>query len=189
MSNSPSLTITELRELLDYNPLTGTLTWKTRGPHLFRGSQQSPEHSAKIWNARHAGKPALATLNADGYPHGAIFGETYSAHTVCWALHHGAWPVHGIDHENGNRSDNRATNLRDVPGAVNSKNQRRNRRNTSGITGVHLHRRTGKWVASIKADGKMKNLGYFVTKEAAAEARQQANQRYGYHANHGRIAA
>jgi len=187
--NKPEITIETLHRLLDYNPLSGALTWKPRDESMFKGSQQAPEHSCKIWNSRHAGESALTALNGDGYLHGAVLGITLSAHTVCWALHHGERPLHGIDHENGNRADNRALNLRDVPGAVNSKNQRRNRRNTSGVTGVHLHRRTGKWVASIKAEGKVKNLGYFATIEAAADVRRQASECYGYHQNHGRVAA
>ncbi|XUG57626.1 HNH endonuclease [Bordetella pertussis] len=37
---------------------------------------------------------------------------------------YGAWPTQNIDHVNGDRSDNRIANLRDVPQAVNMQNRR-----------------------------------------------------------------
>lgn len=178
-----------VRELIEYCPLTGALTWKSRGPEHFNCSTQSAEHSAKIWNSRNAGQPALSTKNGNGYLHGAIFGQTVTAHSVAWVIHHGAWPEHGIDHEDGDRLNNRIKNLRDVPDAENAKNQKRNRRNTSGVTGVSYFHRTKKWVAMIKGDGKVRNLGYFRTIEEAAAARKAAEKKYGFHPNHGRVAA
>lgn len=183
------LTIELLRALIDYDPITGILIWKPRTPDMFSGTEQAPEHSCKIWNSGNAGRPALNCPNKAGYLHGAIFGKTLAAHKVAWAIHHGAWPVHGIDHVRGKEAGNGIDNLRDVPGAVNSKNQKRRASNTSGVTGVSFFARTGKWVAMIKGDGKVRNLGYFHTREEAAAARKAADQRYGFHANHGRAAA
>lgn len=183
------ISVEMLRRLISYDPDTGTLTWIARTPDLFNCTEQSPEHSCKIWNSRNAGRPALATPNGNGYLHGAIFGITITAHSAAWALHNGAWPLHGIDHEDGDRTNNRPGNMRDVPDAVNAKNQKRSARNTSGVTGVSLHRRTGKWVAMIKGDGKVRNLGYFDTVEKAAARRREAERQYGFHPNHGRVAA
>lgn len=188
MSNRPKLTPAIVAGLLDYDPVTGGLTWRERTAEHFFGAEQSREHSCKIWNARNAGQPALRTKNKNGYYHGAIHGHTITAHKAIWAIVHGKWPEHQIDHENGDRLDNRLSNLRDVPGSVNSKNMKQNCRNTSGYTGVHLHRPTGKWVASIKGAGKVRNLGYFASKEAAHAARLAASERFGFHANHGRVA-
>lgn len=183
------LSIDLLHSLIDYDAETGILTWKARTPDMFRSTRQAPEHSCKIWNAANAGRPALATKNGNGYLHGAIFGVTVTAHSVAWALHHGRWPTYGVDHENGDRTDNRIGNMRDVPDAVNAKNQKQNARNTSGVTGVSYFKRTRKWVAMIKGDGKVRNLGYFNTIEEAAAARKSAERRYGFHPNHGRVAA
>lgn len=188
MSNRPKLTPAIVAGLLDYDPVTGGLIWRERTVEHFFGAEQSREHSCKIWNSRNAGQLALRTKNKNGYYHGAIHGQTITAHKAIWAIVHGKWPEHQIDHENGDRLDNRLSNLRDVPGSVNSKNMKRNCRNTSGYTGVHLHRRTGKWVASIKGAGKVRNLGYFASKEAAHAARLAASERFGFHANHGRAA-
>lgn len=178
-----------LRELLEYDPTSGSLVWRPRRPEHFGGAQQDPAHSCKIWNTRFAGKQALNARNGSGYRQGAIFGRTISAHTVAWALHTGHYPQHGIDHINGDEGDNRIANLRDVPAQTNSKNQARNVRNTSGVTGVHFDQRTGKWVASIKAGGRVRNLGYFATLDEAAAARRVASEHFGFHPNHGRVAA
>ncbi len=178
-----------LRELLQYEAASGRLIWLAREAKHSFGAEQSAEHTAKIWNAKYAGKPALVALNQNGYQHGTIFGKFYSAHRVAWALHFGEWPENGIDHINGDRTDNRISNLRDVPDRVNAKNQKQNCRNTSGVTGVHLHKKTGRWVASIKGEGKVRNLGYYRTIEEAAAVRSEAEKKYGFHPNHGRKAA
>lgn len=54
-------------------------------------------------------------------------GHGYKAHRLAWLLHYGVWPKHEIDHINGNRADNRISNLRDVPHHVNQMNQKRHR--------------------------------------------------------------
>jgi hypothetical protein len=177
-----------LRQLIDYDPASGELTWLPRGPEWFFGEEQSPEHSAKIWNRVNADKPALSHKGEHGYRYGAVFGHQFRSHRVAWAIHHGEWPVHEIDHIDGDRANNCIANLRDVPGSVNSKNLSRRRTNTSGVTGVSWFARTNKWVAMIKGDGKVRNLGYFHTIEEAAAARKAAEKRYGFHENHGRAA-
>ena len=189
MTTKQELTIETLRLLIAYCPETGTLTWKARTPDLFLGTQQSSEHSCKIWNVKYAGEPALASFDGRGYLHGAIFARSVSAHQAAWAIHFGFWPTHGIDHINGIKDDNRIINMRDVPDAENAKNQKRNVRNTSGVTGVSWFARTNRWVAMIKGDGKVRNLGYFKTIEEAAAARKVAEAKYDFHPNHGRIAA
>jgi hypothetical protein len=50
--------------------------------------------------------------------------------------------------------------------------------NTSGIRGVWLDKRNGRWGASIWVNNKTKHLGKFDTKEEAAEVRKQAEQKY-----------
>ena len=44
------------------------------------------------------------------------------AHRIAWFLYHGKWPEKYIDHINGNRSDNRIENLREVSHSENCKN-------------------------------------------------------------------
>lgn len=92
----------------------------------------------------------------------------------------GVWPDFGIDHIDGDTSNNALSNLRDVPQEVNNRNAKLNSHNTSGHNGVY--RRNDLWVAQI---GK-KTLGRFVNLDEAVYARNAANIKYGYHSNHGR---
>lgn len=50
--------------------------------------------------------------------------------------------------------------------------------NTSGITGVSLHKQTNKWRAYIEYDQKYIHLGLFDTKEEAIKARKLAEIKY-----------
>lgn len=56
--------------------------------------------------------------------------KQYMAHRVAWALYHGRWPKHTIDHINRDGTDNRIQNLRDVPQAVNNRNKSKYKKKT-----------------------------------------------------------
>ena len=89
-------------------------------------------------------------------------GKPYRAHHIAWFLTYGVWPDGDIDHINGNRSDNRIANLRDVSHSVNLQNQRKPQsKNSSGFLGVSRNKAEGKWKATIQTNGKQKHLGYF----------------------------
>ena len=75
------------------------------------------------YGAVEIGQIAGYVNKGDGYIRFEHRGEQYVAHRVAWALHHGDWPEHTIDHINRDRSDNRLENLRDVPQAVNNTNK------------------------------------------------------------------
>ena len=62
-------------------------------------------------------------------------------------------------------------NCRWATKATQSYNQRISVVNTSGHTGVHYYKNTGRWTAYINLNGKRKHLGYFDTKELAIKAR------------------
>lgn len=100
----------ELRQLVEYDPETGFLTWK-------------PRDGNARFNSKLAGKPALAQPSK-GYRTGRIKGKNYKAHRAAWAVTHGEWPQGQIDHINGDRSDNRLSNLRAVSQSENGKNQK-----------------------------------------------------------------
>jgi hypothetical protein len=51
-------------------------------------------------------------------------------------------------------------------------------RNTSGFRGVYFHSRLGKFVASIRIDGRNRHLGYFDDNEEAASVAEKARQQY-----------
>lgn len=109
--HAPMLEITHpispevLRELLTYNPDTGKLFWKPRPSEMFKN-----DRGYCSWNTRHAHAEAFTSLNPQGSLTGSIFGKTYLAHRVAWALYHGEWPS-SLNHVNGRHDDNRITNL------------------------------------------------------------------------------
>ena len=114
---------------------------------------------------------------------GRIFSRDYQAHRIIWLWMTGRWPVVEIDHRNRNRADNRFKNLHEVTG--NQQNQRNasRRNNKSGFTGVYMI--NGKYIAHIKVNKRLIYLGTFPTIEAAAAARQAANEKYGFSTGHG----
>jgi len=154
----------ELVELLDYNPRTGRFTWRQRGREWFVS-----DVSWRRWNTKYAGKPAL-TADQQGYKAGTVLGKRYLAHRIAWFFQFGSWPKNQIDHINGDRSDNRIQNLRDVTQAENRKNNRLYATNTSGHAGVDFMPKKGRWRARIGSE----HLGVFRTKSEAILARKKA---------------
>lgn len=97
----------------------------------------------------------------------------------------GEWP-NEIDHINHVRDDNRWINLRDGTRSDNQKNASMRTDNKSGFLGVSWSNEVNKWRAQAMVNHKVKSLGYFDDKFEAICARASANNKYGYHENHGR---
>jgi hypothetical protein len=75
-----------------------------------------------------------------------------------------------VDHKNGNRLDNRKSNLVLSTSQLNGANRAVIGRASSGIRGVNLNKSTGKWQAVQKVNYKNHYLGLYTTVEEAAEA-------------------
>ena len=121
------------------------------------------------------------SLNSEGYRNIWIKGKSYKAHRLIWFFLKGYFPEHYIDHINRNKADNRIENLREVNPKCNAHNCNIAINNTSGITGVSMYSKTGKWYAQIMdSNGKYKNLGYYDSKYDAACARYCGELQYGY---------
>ncbi len=175
-----TLPIETLHRLLSFNPDTGVLVWKKRPLDLCANLRL-----CNSWNAIWAGKPALTSVDHNGYPMGHVLGRKCPAHRVLWALVHGEWPDQ-IDHINGIKTDNRLLNLRSVTKLENFKNRRLSKNNRSGTMGVSLRLETGQWRASIRDENSRQiSLGHFAVKDDAIAARKAAELQYGYHENHG----
>lgn len=182
--------VAALRELLMLDPDSGTLTWAHREPKWFQAiSNRTAEHAANNWNSRHAGKPALCGPHINGYLSGHVLGAPCLAHRVVWAMHVGTWPESGVDHINGCKTDNRIANLRLADHIVNARNMKLMSTSKTGITGVSFDSERGKFYASIRFGGKTKSLGRFDRIEDAVAARSAANEKCGFHKNHGRTTA
>ena len=168
------LTQEVLKEFLHYTPATGLFVWL--------------ERNMQAWNTKYAGKVA-GYVNTDRggkqYRRIRLFGKDFAAHRLAWLYVYGSFPTNHIDHINQDSLYNSITNLRDVSNATNTKNQKLCKRNTSGHTGVVWTARLEKWTAQIGVDGKVLHLGCFSLLSDAVIARKAAENKYGFHGNHG----
>ena len=161
MKPKPLPTQELLRACLHYDPNTGELTWLTRPAWSFPIQElRTPEHIANAWNAAWAGKPALDAIAKNGYKKGCINGVYYYAHRVIWALVYGEDPD-DIDHNDGNRTNNRICNLYSRSRSGNLKNRKLSRNNTSGYHGVSYSNRHKLWHVSIHHNGNPIHIGWF----------------------------
>lgn len=145
------ITAKRLRELLNYDPLTGVFTFRLARKGRF----------AKV------GEIAGRIRPDDGGRRLGLDGGRYWGNQIAWLYVTGEWPSLAVDHINGDRSDDRFANLRLATGSENLANARRPRHNTSGLKGANWHAKAGKWRATIKKDRTPIHIGYFAT---AAEA-------------------
>ena len=106
-----------------------------------------------------------------------VDGKLQFSHRLIFMLHHG-WAPDEIDHIDGDAANNRIENLRPASRAQNQWNSRLRKDNTSGVKGVVWYAPTKKWTAQIKANGKRKRLGYYNTREDAADAIRNAQHMF-----------
>ena len=161
------LTSERLKELLHYDPSTGLFIRKT-----------------KVTGSVNIGD--IAGHGVHGYIVIEINSMPYRAHRLAWLYVYDVWPKEYIDHVNHIRDDNRITNLREVTRTLNQRNRTKRKDNKSGMTGVYPYGVSGKWGVNIGDDGKQVYLGCFFDKFEAICCRKSAENKYGYHENHGR---
>lgn len=163
-ANMTELTVEYARKCISYDPSSGIFTSR-----LFMGSGK-----------RLPGDP-LGSVGSHGYMTTMVAGRAYLLHRLAWFMVHGRWPKEAIDHIDQNKLNNRLSNLRECTLGENNWNLPLSPLNSSGVTGVHWDKRSGRWMATIRADGKTKYLGKFKQKDDAASAYQSAVSRYRGH--------
>jgi hypothetical protein len=157
MATANFISHSRLLELLSYSPSTGVFMWNgDRGGRSFKN------------------KPA-GHLKTNGYIEITVDGWRYNAHRLAWYYTYGKWPKNDIDHINGERSDNRIENLRDVFPYLNFQNvSLRSSKNSTGVRGVSKIR--DKFRAEIRVQNKRLHLGVFDSIDDAAKAYLHAKQ-------------
>jgi hypothetical protein len=163
------LTQKVLQEYLVYNPCTGDFTWL-----------KSPANIIKIGDK--AGK-----IVKSRYCSIQLKGERYPAHRLAWLYMYGEWPKQHIDHIDGNPFNNKINNLRECTPQTNQRNAKLRADNKTGLPGVKLMDKTPiRWRSVVRVDGKDIHLGVYYSFFEACCARKSAENKYGFHYNHGR---
>jgi hypothetical protein len=83
-----------------------------------------------------------------------------------------------VDHIGHNLLDCRKNNLRFVTPSQSAQNEGLQKNNTSGCTGVHWHKQTGMWRATIIINGEYITIGHFNDLDKAIKARKEAEEKY-----------
>ncbi len=167
-----------MSRFLNYNPDTGVFSWGTPNVEDFK-----TKAAYKAWVTRSLKSTPGVEHNA-GYLAIIIRGSSYLAHRIAWAMFHGDTKKE-IDHINGDKKDNRISNLRVVNKQENQRNSKIPKNNKSGVVGVRRYRDGIRWLSFICIDGKQKHIGIFESIDLAKEARRKAEFEYGFHPNHG----
>lgn len=140
-----------LKELFNYDEMTGVFTWKVSRGGVLAGSVAGGADSCGYWQMRFCGTKA-------------------SCHRLAWLYVYGELPADELDHINGIKTDNRIANLRPATRADNMRNIGARKSSKSGIKGVSWDSQHGNYRAQIMHNGKKYNLGRFDDPGAAAEA-------------------
>lgn len=158
-----------LKTLLSYNKETGDFIWIATKP-----------------KAKHSIGDIAGCTRKDGYKIVKINQKPYLMHRLAWLYVYGSYPIAAIDHINGNTSDNRIYNLREVSQQENNRNMKLAKNNKSLFTGVYWSSSRGMWAANITLNKKTVYLGLYDSIIDAVAARMRSNSENGFHNNHGR---
>lgn len=162
----------EIAEWFSYDPEGGIVTWRRKPNRNIRIGQTA----GYLWSE----KKSRTSYIRVGFKGRAIF-----AHHIAFVCMTGEFPKGVVDHQDGDGTNNRWENLRDVSHTQNLRNQRRNSANTSGSQGVDYHRASKRWRARIIVGKKEHHLGVFQSREEAVAARKAAERQHEFHENHG----
>jgi hypothetical protein len=146
------LTAKEVSDTVSYDPFTGVFRWLRTHSRYVAGNV--------------AGRKA-----AKGYRGITLNGAPVLCHRLAWFMMTGVWPPEDVDHENGDRSDNRFSNLRPGSRGFNMQNLRRAHVDTaSQLLGAYFDKRRGTWYSSIAKEGSTLHMGPFQDAKAANAA-------------------
>lgn len=169
-SPKPGNLVDTLTKYLEYRPETGEIVFKPRCADDFHW-HKNPQAYADWFNASKSGKSAYMSPTPNGYLRVACCGQTYLGHRAAWILATGEEPTGEIDHINGDKTDNRRSNLRDVSRSKNAANHGVFSTSKAGITGISYRASLDRWVVGFTRDGKPTPRRWFKTKQEAVAHR------------------
>lgn len=152
-SLTPDITQEQVKSLLHYDMETGVFTRMVRTSNRIKVGD------------------IAGSINVDGYLLIMLHGIRHQAHRLAWLYVYGVWPTNDIDHADGNKTNNRISNLRDSTNSENHQNRRM-------AKGYSFCKAAGKWMATIKVDGKCHYLGVFSAESEARAAYLAAKKIY-----------
>lgn len=140
--------IERFAKLYTYDPLTGYIARKKSG--MVIGFKNNPSK----------------------YVSTALGGRTIYAHRLAWWYMTGNLPKNEIDHINGNRNDNRFSNLRESTRRENNLNLSIHR--NGRLPGASWEEERKRYRPRIRIDGKYHRLGNYKTAEESNAAYMKA---------------
>lgn len=147
-----------LKKLLRYDPDSGKFYHKEKNTQRERGAEAGHKTSG-------------------GYVMLTVQGVRILAHRAAWLYMYGVWPTNQIDHDDGDRANNRIKNLFDRTCAENLQGfQRLREANKSGFRGVTWSTKCQGWTASFCRNGKSTFCGVHDSPAAANTALELAKQ-------------
>lgn len=152
------LTVARLREVLHYDPETGSWVRLVATSNSVKAGDRCGFEDKR------------------GYIHINVDGRRYYAHRLAVFYMTGEWPPFGVDHKD--TRSNRWGNLRPADQSHNNANAKRPRHNTSGVKGVSFDKSRRKYAAKIQKGYKTIHLGRYPTLEEAAAAYAKAAQEF-----------
>jgi hypothetical protein len=113
-------------------------------------------------------------LHSTGYRCVEIDHQIYLAHRIIWKMTTGNDPAILIDHKDGDKANNRRSNLREATKGENQRNSKKSVSNTSGVKGVCWDVQAQRWRAQLSVNRRPIYIGSFNNLADAARARQLA---------------
>lgn len=153
-------------EILSYSPDSGLFTWLvTRGSKAPKGATAGTPHNA-------------------GYVSIRINGKAHLAHRLAWLFATGENPEGEVDHINGDRTDNRISNLRISTRSQQQCNQKLRSDNHQRVKGLGWHDRDKLWTAKVTIQGKTKTRYFKDREDAVAAVRAMREEIHGEFSRH-----